>query len=65
MKENDIPFTVRQLDVNGDDIKKLGFKGEEIGKALDLLLTECIDGRLKNERAALINAAARLARGTV
>lgn len=65
MKENDIPFTVRQLDVNGDDIKKLGFKGEEIGKALDLLLTECIDGRLKNERAALINAAARIARGTV
>lgn len=65
MKEKNIPFTVRQLAVNGDDIKKLGFKGEEIGKALDALLTECIDGRLRNERAALINAAARLARGTV
>lgn len=63
MKEQNTPFTVRQLAVNGNDIKKLGFKGEAIGKTLDMLLTQCIDGRLKNERAALINAAARLAGG--
>lgn len=65
MKEQNIPFTVRQLAVNGDDIKKLGFKGEAIGKTLDALLTGCIDGRLKNERTALMNAAARLAGGAV
>lgn len=61
MKEEKIPFTVRDLAVNGDDIKNLGFKGEKIGKALSLLLAECIDGRLKNEREALLRTAAKLA----
>ena len=63
MTEEGTPFTPKQLKVNGDDMKKLGLKGEEIGKTLETLLDACVDGRLKNERGALLAAAERLAGG--
>lgn len=63
MKEKGIPFTVRDLAVNGDDMKKLGLRGEEIGCVLGALLGECTDGSLGNERAALLAAAGRIAGG--
>lgn len=63
MKEKGIPFTVRQLAVNGDDLKKIGLKGIEIGETLAALLKECIDGRLTNDRERLLKAASKLAAG--
>lgn len=63
MLEEGTPFTPKQLKVNGDDMKKLGLKGERIGKTLETLLDGCVDGRLKNERGALLAAAERLADG--
>ena len=61
MKREKIPFTVRQLAVNGDDMKKLGLKGEKIGDALQELLTGCLDGILRNDREVLLAAAAKAA----
>ncbi len=60
MKSKKIPFTVGELAVNGNDVKRLGLKGEEIGMALSSLLRECIDGRLENDREKLLKAAAKL-----
>lgn len=61
MTEQKIPFTVRQLAVNGNDMKKLGLKGAKIGEALQELLTGCLDGNLGNDRDVLLAAAAKLA----
>lgn len=62
MKQKGIPFTVRQLAVNGDDVKKLGFRGEEIGRVLEELLRDCLDGILVNDKEVLLAQAAKAAR---
>ncbi len=49
-------FSLRQLAVNGNDIKSLGYKGSEIGEKLDFLLGLVIDGKCENEKEALIKA---------
>lgn len=48
---------VSDLSVGGEDIKKLGFKGRNIGMVLSFLLDEVIEGKVKNERDALIECA--------
>ena len=50
-------FSLRQLAVNGRDMLALGLRGREIGGALDFLLNEVVEGRLENEREALLGAA--------
>lgn len=47
-------FTVRQLDINGNDLKALGFSGREIGSKLSLLLDAVIDEKLENKKEKLI-----------
>lgn len=48
-------FTLRDLAVNGYDLRKLGSKsGYEIGDKLDFLLQKVMDGELPNEKDALI-----------
>ena len=42
------------LAIKGSDLAPLGFRGSEIGKALDFALDEIIRGRLKNEKNAII-----------
>lgn len=49
-----IPYTVSQLAVRGDDVSALGFKGEKIGDALKSLLYAVIEGKVENERDALL-----------
>ena len=46
-------YRISDLDISGSDLTSLGYKGREIGLALDNLLTAVIDGRVENERAAL------------
>lgn len=41
-------FSLKDLALNGNDIKEMGFKGREIGKALDLLLEGVIEGKCSN-----------------
>ena len=47
-------FTLKDLAVNGHDLMALGYKGREIGNALDMLLEAVIDERVENEKSALL-----------
>lgn len=49
-------FSLKQLAVNGNDLKERGYRGPEIGRALRWLLNAVIDGRLPNEKNALLEA---------
>lgn len=51
-------FTLKQLEINGNDIKKLGVSdGVKIGKILKMLLSLVIEDKLENEKTALIKKA--------
>ncbi len=50
-------FSLKQLAVNGKDIKALGYSGKEIGDKLNFLLELVIDGKCENEKDALLAAA--------
>lgn len=45
---------IAQLAITGDDLKKKGLKGEDIGKALDTLLDAVIEGKLQNKKEDLL-----------
>ncbi|MDD6188681.1 MAG: GIY-YIG nuclease family protein [Clostridiales bacterium] len=47
-------FTLKHLAVNGHDLMALGYKGREIGRALDMLLEAVMDDNVENEREALL-----------
>lgn len=54
-------FTLKQLEINGNDIKKLGVdEGVKIGKILKMLLSLVIEDKLKNEKSALIKKAEKI-----
>ena len=48
-------FTLSSLKITGNDLIDLGFKGKEIGDALNKLLDEVIEEKLQNEREALLS----------
>ncbi|MCQ2463172.1 MAG: tRNA nucleotidyltransferase, partial [Clostridia bacterium] len=48
-------FCLKDLAVNGNDVQSAGYSGREIGEALEKLLSAVTDGRLPNERGALID----------
>lgn len=47
-------LTVRDLAVNGNDLKALGLTGKAIGDALDTLLEQVLEEALPNEKEALL-----------
>jgi tRNA nucleotidyltransferase (CCA-adding enzyme) len=47
-------YRISDLKVGGMDLKNIGLAGPKIGLALDSLLTAVIEGRVENEREALI-----------
>jgi tRNA nucleotidyltransferase (CCA-adding enzyme) len=48
-------YSEAMLAVNGDDLIEAGIKpGKSVGDALDALLEQVIDGKLPNERSALL-----------
>ena len=49
-------FSLKNLAVDGNDLIKLGYKGKEIGKALDFLLSLVIDGKEENDKEKLLTA---------
>lgn len=55
-------LTVRELAVNGGDLKAIIPPSPEMGRVLNELLAEVIDGRLENEKSALLGRAAELAK---
>lgn len=55
-------YTMRQLAVNGADLMEAGMPaGPKVGQMLHALLTAVMEGRLSNERNALLAEAERLA----
>ncbi|NLC72807.1 MAG: HD domain-containing protein [Ruminococcaceae bacterium] len=48
-------FSLRDLDINGDDLIKLGYRGKDIGRALDFLLDAVISGEVSNNKEELIS----------
>lgn len=54
--DKDACFSLKQLAVNGNDLLDKGYRGKEIGQALRFLLDAVIDGKLPNEKAALLEA---------
>ncbi len=52
--DSDEPFLVEHLKISGKHLIKMGFSGEEIGKALEFLQEEVIKNPTLNEREALI-----------
>ncbi len=63
VKENEC-FSLKQLAVNGNDMKKNGFCGKEIGDTLNALLSDVIDNKCVNERETLLKAAEEIRRNT-
>ncbi|MBR5439794.1 MAG: CCA tRNA nucleotidyltransferase [Clostridia bacterium] len=47
-------YTLKQLEVNGQDVKNLGYKGEQISQKLNYLLDAVIDGKVENSKAKLL-----------
>lgn len=56
-------FSLKQLAVNGNDMKALGYSGTAIGEKLEYLLELVIDGKCENEKEALLAAAGREGNG--
>jgi tRNA nucleotidyltransferase (CCA-adding enzyme) len=52
----DACFSLKQLSVNGKDLTALGLSGPAIGKALNALLDQVINGELPNQRNILLEA---------
>lgn len=49
------PYKIAQLAVKGEDLKRLGLSGPEIGAALEALLNMVIRGELNNQKKAMIS----------
>lgn len=47
-------FSIKHLQIDGNDLIALGFKGKKIGEALEKCLTAVIDGKVKNEKGELL-----------
>jgi tRNA nucleotidyltransferase (CCA-adding enzyme) len=60
VKEKGECFSLKHLQVKGEDIISVGAKGAQIGKILNTLLSLVIDGDLPNEKEALIKKATEL-----
>lgn len=56
-----LPYTLKGLAVTGQDLQQIGFPpGKRVGQVLDALLSQVMDGRIPNEKAALLRAAQKM-----
>ncbi len=56
----DACLSLKDLAVNGNDLKALGLKGPALGRALAALLEAVVDERVENERAALLKLSSEI-----
>lgn len=47
-------LTLKDLEIDGNDIKKIGFSGKKIGEVLNQLLENVLDGTLLNSKEELV-----------
>ena len=57
MKRDKIPFSLKELNVNGLDLQKIGVKHADISKMLDALLKKVCYYEVKNEKKLLMKKA--------
>lgn len=55
LKEQDALFKLKDLKVNGDDLKELGLKGKSIGEMLGYLYEIVVEDPSKNQREILLD----------
>ena len=55
IKNSDEPYKISHLDITGNDIAKLGFRGEQIGQKLAFLLDEVLKNPDLNTKEKLLN----------
>ena len=55
--EEDACFSLKQMAVNGHDLMALGLTGPTLGKTLNLLLDQIVNGELPNEKEVLLERA--------
>lgn len=66
MKKQNIPFTISELKINGNDIKLLlGGEQKRIGKVLKIIKSECVYNGEINERENLLKLAKKIISGSV
>ena len=53
-------FCLKDLKINGSDLKDMGFEGRQIGKSLGLILDMVIEGSVDNKREMLMKTAGRI-----
>ncbi len=54
IRKNKEAVTIHDLDIKGTDIQNLGFKGAEVGKALEILLDAVFEEECENTKVDLI-----------
>ncbi len=54
IEEENVCLKISDLKADGNDLKKLGYQGKEIGKALEKLLEKVIRNEIKNEKENLL-----------
>ena len=65
MKEENAPFSIKQLKIDGNDLKKIGFKGKNIGETLSELFYQAVLTPTLNEKEKLLSLAkSKLERST-
>ena len=66
LREENACLHIKDLAVDGNDLIVIGFSaGRGIGKCLDALLQQVLDGQLPNEKAALLRAALKYLEGSL
>ena len=48
-------YRVSELDINGDDLKNMGYSGRQIGELLDTLLDLVMRSQLENSRESIVD----------
>lgn len=61
IKTNCEPFGIKNLDINGNDIKALGYEGKQIGEVLNILLEKVMEEPKLNEKEKLLEIVKDLA----
>ena len=60
MVEDGVPFTLKQLDIKGDDLLALGFPPARVGATLEKILNDCCINSVPNERQKLCEWAKKI-----
>jgi len=54
MTELNIPFSIKELQINGDDLITLGIQGVKIGEMLDFTIKSIYDNKIKNNKEEIL-----------